>query len=139
MSSSSPIAAGGDLGRHAIVDAPGCLRAGPYSLAVQTGSTIFTSGQIGLDAGSGKLVEGGFEAEVRQIFKNFGSLLTAAGLRFADVVKCNIYLTDVADFPTFNEIYGSYFPDPFPARTTVGVADLPLGAKVEMEMILHRP
>jgi 2-iminobutanoate/2-iminopropanoate deaminase len=128
-----------DLGRHALVDAPGCLRAGPYSLAVQTSGVVFTSGQIGLDANTGKLVEGGFEAEVRQIFKNFAALLAAAELSFADVVKCNIYLTDVSNFQIFNEIYASHFADPFPARTTIGIADLPLGAKVEMEMILHRP
>lgn len=138
MTTSSP-AGSADLGRRTLVDAPGCLRAGPYSLAVQVDGVVFTSGQIGLDANSGKLVEGGFEAEVRQIFRNFASLLAAADLSFADVVKCNIYLTDVSNFPIFNEIYGSYFSAPFPARTTVGIADLPLGAQVEMEMILHRP
>jgi 2-iminobutanoate/2-iminopropanoate deaminase len=124
--------------RDAVVTAPGCMSAGPYSLAMASGEHMFTSGQIGLDAEAGALVPGGFEAEVRQVFRNFEGLLRAAGLDFSDVLKCTVYLTDVADFPRLNPIYAEHFSRPFPARTTIVVADLPLGAKVEIEMILRR-
>lgn len=139
MSSALPASVDRDLGRHAIVKAPGCIAAGPYSLAVQTGGIVFTSGQIGLDPDTCTLVPGGFEAEVRQIFKNFTSLLEAAGLSFDNVVKCTVFLTDVETFAQLNALYRDYFPTPFPARTTIGVAELPLGALVEIEMIIHRP
>ncbi|WEK00225.1 MAG: Rid family detoxifying hydrolase [Candidatus Sphingomonas phytovorans] len=132
-----------DLSRHndchnAIVTAPGCVSVGPYSLAMTAGDLLITSGQIGLCAAAGTLVRGGFEAELRQIFSNFEGLLAAAGLSFADAIKCTVYLTDAADFARLNPIYAEHFPHPFPARTTIVVADLPLGARVEIEMILRR-
>ncbi|MCC2976639.1 Rid family detoxifying hydrolase [Sphingomonas sp. PL-96] len=99
---------------------------------------VFTSGQIGLDADSGALVEGGFEAQARKAFDNLKAVVAAAGLSFGDVVKCNAFLTDVANFAAFNDIYTSYFEAPHPARTTIGVAQLPLEAQVEVELILQR-
>jgi 2-iminobutanoate/2-iminopropanoate deaminase len=125
-------------GRRVIVEAAGCVRAGPYSLAVESGDMVFTSGQIGLQSDTGALIEGGFEAEAAQVFRNLGALLDAADLRFSDTVKCNVFITDVAHFATFNEIYRSHFAEPYPARTTIGVADLPLGAGIEIELVLRR-
>lgn len=127
----------GTAGRRVIVKAPGCLRAGPYSLASQVGDLLFTSGQIGLDADTHMLVPGGFEAETRQVFKNLNALLNAAGLDFSDVVKANSFLTDVGNFAAFNAIYAEQFQEPYPARTTIGVASLPLGALVEVELIVR--
>ncbi len=120
---------------RAMVEAPGCVSAGPYSLAMRSKAGLFTSGQIGLDAATATLVPGGFEAELQQIFRNFGGLFSAAGLEFSDVIKCTVYLTNVADFAKLNAIYAENFTRPFPARTTIGVAALPLGAVVEIEMI----
>lgn len=123
--------------RRVIVEAEGCMRAGPYSLASQHGDLLFTSGQIGLDAATGTLVEGGFEAQTRQVFRNMRSLLDAAGLGFGDVLKTNNFLTDVSNFAAFNAIYAENFEEPYPARTTIGVASLPLGALVEVEFIVR--
>lgn len=127
----------GRSGHRVIVEAEGCLRAGPYSLASQLGDMLFTSGQIGLDAATGALVEGGFEAQTRQVFRNLKSLLDAAGLGFGDVIKANNFLTDVSNFAAFNAIYAENFAEPYPARTTIGVASLPLGALVEVEFIVR--
>lgn len=125
------------LSRRAVVEAPGCVRAGPYSLAMQSGGIIFTSGQIGLDSDTRALVEGGFEAQTWQVFRNLRSVLKTAGLGFGDVLKANAFLTDVSDFGSFNEIYAEHFIEPYPARTTIGVASLPLGALVEVEFIVR--
>ncbi len=108
---------------------------GPYSQAIRQGGFLFLSGQIGLDPVTGGIVEGGVTVECRRTLENLRAVLTAAGLEFADVVKTTIYLTDLADFPVVNEVYGSYFAEPFPARATVGVASLPKGARVEIELI----
>jgi 2-iminobutanoate/2-iminopropanoate deaminase len=123
------------LWSSAIVAAPDCLPAGPYSLAMRSGDLIFTSGQIGLDADTRALVDGGFEAQARQVFRNLRSVFEAAGLGLDHVVKANAFLTDVSDFAAFNEIYAEHFVEPYPARTTIGVASLPLGAPVEVECI----
>lgn len=124
-----------DPSRRAIVDAPGCMRAAPYSLAMQSGGIVITSGQIALVGDTGALAEGGFEAQARQVFRNLGSILEAAGLGFDDVLKANAFLTDVSNFAAFNAVYGEHFIEPYPARTTVGVASLPFGALVEVELI----
>ncbi len=108
---------------------------GPYSQAIRQGGFLFVSGQIGLDPATGGIVEGGVAAECRRTLENLRAVLTAAGLDFADVVRTTIYLTDLADFAVVNEVYGSYFAEPFPARATVGVASLPRGARVEIELI----
>jgi 2-iminobutanoate/2-iminopropanoate deaminase len=108
---------------------------GLYSHGVDSNGFVFLSGQTPLDAATGTLAEGSIEAQTRQCFANLGAVLEAAGLSFADVVKCNIFLTDMNDFAAMNAVYGEYFAQPFPARTMIGVASLPLGAHIEIEMI----
>jgi 2-iminobutanoate/2-iminopropanoate deaminase len=109
---------------------------GPFSPAVRSGGFIFFSGQVGVDPPSGALVPGGVEAEARQLFANLATLLEAAGKSFADVVKANVYLTDIGDFAAVNTVYAQAFAQPFPARTTVAVAALPLGASIEIELLV---
>jgi 2-iminobutanoate/2-iminopropanoate deaminase len=111
---------------------------GPYSQAVVDGDLIFCSGQIGIDPASGKMVEGGIEAETRRIFENLREVLTAAGLTLAHIVKSTVFLVSLADFETVNLIYGDHFEEPYPARSTVQVSALPRGARVEIEAIAHR-
>ena len=110
---------------------------GPFSPAVPSGDFIFFSGQVGQDPATGKLVEGGVEAEARQLFSNLHTLLEAADKGFADVVKANVYLTDMGDFSAVNAIYAKQFAAPYPARTTVAVAALPLGARIEIELLVQ--
>lgn len=107
---------------------------GPYSHAVRHGDLLFLSGQAPFDLATGKVVDGGIEAQTRQVFTNLNAVLTAAGSSFADVIKMNVYLTDLADFPTVNTIYAEHFTEPYPARTTIAAAGLPLGAAVEIEL-----
>lgn len=108
---------------------------GPYSQAIRAGSLVYTSGQIALDPVTGSLVEGDFAAQARRVFENLKAVLTAAGTGFSNVVKATVYLTDLANFAVLNEIYASYFGDTKPARTTVGVAQLPKGGLVEIDLI----
>src|SRR3989344_4580293 len=108
--------------------------AGPYSQAIISGNLVFTSGQVYLTP-KGKLLEGTIEEQTHQVMKNLQAILEEAGISFADVVKTTIYVTDMANYGTINEVYGSYFSDPFPARETVCVKALPLGAKLEISMI----
>ena len=108
---------------------------GPYSQAVQQGNTIYCSGQIPLDPATGELVKGDFEARARRVFENLRAVLASAGVDFRDVVRATVYLTDLADFPKLNAIYAEYFGDHKPARSTVGVAALPKGAPVEIDLI----
>lgn len=108
---------------------------GPYSQAVEVDGWLYTSGQIALDPATGQLVDGGFEAEVEQVLANLQAVLEAAGASFADVVKTSIYVTDLSDFPTLNELYGRALGEHRPARSTIQVAALPKGAAVEMDMI----
>lgn len=108
---------------------------GPYSQAIQAGDFVFYSGQIPLDPESGNLVAGGIVEQTRQVMANMRAMLHASGRDFADVVKTTIYLTDLADFATVNEIYGAFFKDVPPARACVQVAALPKGAQVEIEWI----
>jgi 2-iminobutanoate/2-iminopropanoate deaminase len=110
---------------------------GPYSLGIAN-DLVFISGQVPLDASTGKLVEGDVSAQARQSLENLKSILEAAGLTFAHVVKTVIFLTDMADFAAVNEVYKGYVAEPYPARSTIAVAALPLGAKVEIEMIASR-
>ena len=107
---------------------------GPYSQAIIGGNLIFTSGQIHLTS-DGKLVQGSIEDQVHQIMKNLQAVREAAGVSFADVVKTTIYVTDMSTYGKVNEVYGSYFSDPYPARETVCVKKLPLGAKIEISMV----
>jgi 2-iminobutanoate/2-iminopropanoate deaminase len=111
---------------------------GPYSMAIATGDLVFLSGQTPLDVATGKLVEGDIAAQARQSLENLKTILDAAGLTFTHVVKANIFLTNMGDFAAVNEVYKSYFREPYPARSTIAVAALPMGAKVEIEMIASR-
>ena len=108
---------------------------GPYSLAIASGDLVFISGQIPLDAATGKLVEGDVGAQARQSLENAKAILDAAGLSFAHVVKTTIFLTSMGDFAAVNEVYKTYVGEPYPARSTIAVAALPMGAKVEIQMI----
>ena len=108
---------------------------GPYSQAIQVANTIYTSGQIGLDPASGQLVEG-FENQVHRAFKNLQAVAEAAGGSLANVVKFTLFLTDLGQFAKANAIMQEYVPEPYPARSTVGVASLPRGAEFEVEAIL---
>lgn len=107
---------------------------GPYSQAVEANGFIFCAGQIGLDPKTNTLVEG-LEGQIKQIMTNISALLEAAGSDLSQVIKTNIYVTNMADFPKVNEVYGSYFTDHKPARATIGVASLPKGAVVEIEAV----
>lgn len=110
---------------------------GPYSQAVSAGDLVFTSGQVGLDPATGDLREG-FEAQARQVLANLAAVLGEAGVGFEDVVKTTIYLTDLADFPLVNQLYGDAMGDHRPARSTVQVAGLPKGALVEIDLVARR-
>jgi 2-iminobutanoate/2-iminopropanoate deaminase len=114
-------------------DAPAAL--GPYSQAVRVGSTIYCAGQIPLDPKSGQIVAGGIEAQTRRVMENITAILKAESLTCDNVAKTTIFLADLGDFQTVNEIYGSYFKQAPPARSTVQVAALPKGARVEIEVI----
>ena len=108
---------------------------GPYSQAVRSGSFLFCSGQIPLDPKSGQIVAGDITAQTRRVMDNIAGLLRSQGLTFDHIVKTTIFLTDLGDFQTVNEIYGSYFKQDPPARSTVQVAALPKSANVEIEVI----
>ena len=112
----------------------GMFAAGPYSHAVRAGNIVFLSGKTGTD-GSGKLAGTDISAQTRQTFANLKVVLEAAGLTFDHVIKCNVYLTEMGDFAAMNAVYGEHFKEPNPARTTVTVAALPGGARVEIEMV----
>ena len=109
----------------------------PYSPVVVSGEHVYTAGQVAFDA-SGELVPGGVEEQTHQVFANLRACLQAAGCDLDDVVKVNAYLTDLANFPVFNDVYRSYFSEPFPARTTVQ-AGLAPGLLVEIEAVARRP
>jgi len=115
--------------------APGASAIGPYSHAVEAGGLVYLSGQTPLDPATGKLVEGGIGARTERCFANLFAVLAAAGLGPEDVQKVNVYLTDLADFAAMNAVYERQFSKPYPARTTVGVAALPLGSDVEIELV----
>lgn len=108
---------------------------GPYSQAVRSGNTLYASGQIALDPATGNLVEGNFEAQARRVLENLKAVLKESGIGFDSVVKTTVYLTDVANFQTLNTVYAEYFGAHKPARSTVGVAQLPRGAMVEIDLI----
>ena len=108
---------------------------GPYSQAIKAGNTVYMSGQIPLDPKTMELVDG-IEAQITQVFENLKSVAEAAGGSFKGIVKLNIFLTDLGHFAKVNEIMGTYFAQPYPARAAIGVAALPRGAQVEMDAIL---
>ncbi|MDQ7000628.1 MAG: Rid family detoxifying hydrolase [Mariprofundus sp.] len=108
---------------------------GPYSQAVVSGGVLYASGQIGLSPAAGKLVADDVEAQMRQVTENLTAVLNEAGASITDIVKVNIFLTDMNDFPRVNKIYANWLGEHRPARATVAVAALPLAAKVEMDLI----
>ncbi len=108
---------------------------GPYSQAIKSGGLLFTAGQIPLDPMTMKIVDGGIEAQAERVMQNLEAILTEAGSSFAQVVKTTCFLADLGDFPTFNAVYATRFPVNPPARSTVQVAKLPMGALVEVECI----
>jgi 2-iminobutanoate/2-iminopropanoate deaminase len=110
---------------------------GPYSPAVRAGNLLFISGQIPLDPATGLLVDGDIRAQTTQVLENLRALLTAAGADTASVVRTTIFLADLGDFATDNEIYATYFTPPYPARATVQVARLPRDVRVEIDAIAH--
>ena len=109
---------------------------GPFSQAIEVGGFLYFSGQVGQDPATGKVVEGGIVAETERIFRNLSAVLKAAGKRFDDVVRAGVYLTNMSDYVALNGIYAKHFSQPFPARTVIGVAALPLGACVEMDLVV---
>jgi|LNFM01.1.fsa_nt_gb 2-iminobutanoate/2-iminopropanoate deaminase len=115
-------------------DAPAAI--GPYSQAVKTGLVVFLSGQLGLDPQTKELVSQDVEAQVRQSFKNLAAVAQASGGTLADAVKLTLFLTDLAQFAKVNEIMAEVMPQPYPARSTIGVASLPKGAQFEVEAVL---
>ncbi|HWG32113.1 MAG TPA: RidA family protein [Steroidobacteraceae bacterium] len=110
---------------------------GPYSQAVRAGDTVYLSGQIPLDPKTMQLVTGDIDAEIRRVFENLKAVAQAAGGSLANAVKVNVFLTDLAHFARVNEIMATYCTQPYPARAAIGVAQLPRGARVEIECILH--
>jgi 2-iminobutanoate/2-iminopropanoate deaminase len=120
------------------ISADGAISIGPYSHAVESGSQIYFSGQTPIDPATGKLAEGGVAAQTEQCFTNLFAVLVAAGLTHDDVVKVNVFLADMNDFAAMNAVYLNQFISPYPARTTIGVTALPLGARIEIEMIARK-
>jgi reactive intermediate/imine deaminase len=110
---------------------------GPYSQAVRAGDTVYLSGQIPLNPATMQLVSGDIDAEIRQVFENLKAVAAAAGGSLANAVKVNVFLTDLGHFAKVNEIMATYCTEPFPARAAVGVAQLPRGARVEIECVLY--
>ncbi|MFO7986728.1 MAG: RidA family protein [Desulfatiglandaceae bacterium] len=125
--------------RHTIETDQAPRAIGPYSQAVRAAGFIFTSGQIPLDPGTGKIVAGGIGNQARQSMENIRAILTAAGSDFSQVIKATIFLADIKDFAAINEVYSGYFPADPPARSAFQVAALPMGALVEIEMIALAP
>jgi 2-iminobutanoate/2-iminopropanoate deaminase len=125
--------------RHIVQTDAAPAAVGPYSQAVLDGDLLFLSGQAPLDPETGTVVGGGVETQARQVMSNLGAVLAEAGATFADVLKANVYLTDLDDFQAVNAIYAEHFEEPYPARTTVAVAGLPLGIAVEIELIARSP
>lgn len=121
------------------ISSPTAVAVGPYSHAIDSDGLVFCSGQTPFDPATGQLVEGGIAAQTAQCFYNLFSVLESGGLTGDDVVKVNVFLTDMADFAEMNVVYAARFNEPFPARTTIGVASLPLGASIEIELQARRP
>jgi 2-iminobutanoate/2-iminopropanoate deaminase len=122
--------------RQAITAEGAPAAVGPYSHAVRSGSLLFLSGQTPLDPATGKLVEGTVGDQTRQCLQNLQAVCAAAGASLEQAVRCGIYVTDMGTFAEVNEVYASFFGDPQPARSTIGVAALPVGAQVEIDAIV---
>ena len=116
-------------------NAPGAI--GPYSQGLRAGDFLFLSGQIPLDPATGQIVPGGIVEQTHQVLKNLGAVLTAGGASYAQVTKTTVYLQDMAEFGAMNEVYGTYFSAPAPARATIQAAALPRGVKVEIDVVAY--
>jgi 2-iminobutanoate/2-iminopropanoate deaminase len=122
------------------VSTPGAPRAiGPYSQGIRAGEFLFTAGQVGFDPATGELVDGGIAEQTGQVLQNIRAILQAAGTDLSSVVKTTVFLVDMADFAAMNEVYAAAFGDHRPARSTVAVAALPRGARVEIDAVAHLP
>lgn len=122
-------------GREAVSSDAAPAAIGPYSQAIRAGSLLFVSGQIPLDPATGALIQGDIAAQTHRVFANLKAILEAAGASFDHVVRTTVYLADMNDFAKVNEIYGTYFSSPAPARATVQAARLPKDARVEIDLI----
>lgn len=116
--------------------APGAI--GPYSQAIKTGNTIYVSGQIGLDAGTGKLVDGGIKEQTQQVIKNIQKILSAADYDLSDVIQCQVYLANLEDYEEMNQVYLQYFKDQLPARAVVEVSRIPRDALIEIMVVASK-
>jgi 2-iminobutanoate/2-iminopropanoate deaminase len=121
--------------RRAVSSAAAPRAIGPYSQAVQAGPMLFLSGQIPLDPETGQMVDGDIAVQTHRVFKNLQAILEAAGATFDHVVRTTVYVADMNDFAAINEVYGTYFSDPAPARATIQAARLPKDARVEIDLI----
>lgn len=121
--------------RTAITTTALAAPAGPFSPAVLGTASIYVSGQVAQDPATGQLVSGDVAAQAEQIFRNLAAILGAAGKTFADVVRVGVYLIDMGDFAAMNAVYARHFTAPYPARTTIAVAALPLGAAIEIDLV----
>jgi 2-iminobutanoate/2-iminopropanoate deaminase len=126
-----------EIRSHHTASAPPAI--GPYSQSIEVDGWLYTSGQVGLDPATGEMVAGGFEPQCRRVFANLAAVLASAGCHYRDVVKAMVFLADMSDFPTLNGIYAEAFGDHKPARSTVAVAALPKGARVEIELLARIP
>ena len=108
---------------------------GPYSAALRAGELLFVSGQVPIDPATGQMVDGGIDVQTRRVLENIGLLLRAAGLSYSHVVRTTVFLADMNDFKAMNDVYGGFFPEPFPARSTVQAARLPRDARIEIDAI----
>ena len=123
--------------KREVISTDGAPKAiGTYSQAIKVGDTVYLSGQIPLMPGTGQMVEGDMRAQITRVFENLASVAQAAGGTLADVVKLNVFLTDLGHFALVNEIMAQYFREPYPARAAIGVASLPKGAPVEMDAVM---
>jgi 2-iminobutanoate/2-iminopropanoate deaminase len=124
------------MSKKAIVSSELAAPVGPFSQAIESDGFLFFSGQVGQDPSTGQLVSGGLEAETERVFANLKAVLKAAGKTFDDVVRAGVFLVRMSDFAAMNKIYAKYFTAPYPARTTIAVTGLPLGASVEIDMVV---
>ena len=127
------------MSRQAISTTNAPAAVGPYSQAIVAGDLVFCAGQVPLDPATGEIQLGTIEEQTERVLRNVGAVLDAAGASFGDVVKTTVFLIDIGDFAAMNGVYAGFFPDPPPARSTVAVAGLPKGARVEIEVIARRP
>ncbi len=126
------------MARQSVDSTHGPRAIGPYSHGVWAGDLLFLSGQTPIDPATGKLVAGDISVQTRRVFDNLEAVLRDAGLSMDDVVKCNVFLASFGDFPAMNAVYQTRFTAPYPARSTVAVAGLPLGALIEVELVARK-